>query len=72
MVREFYASYVATLRSQIDRRVAPPNRHYLSMSEYVAVRLIYPCPPSAGIYTARMLMPTGPLSPPSLTSGGKL
>ena len=23
MVREFYASYVATLRSQIDRRAAP-------------------------------------------------
>ena len=26
MVREFYASYVATLRSQIDRRAAPAKQ----------------------------------------------
>ena len=26
MVREFYASYVATLRSQIDRRTAPAKQ----------------------------------------------
>ena len=30
MVREFYASYVATLRSQIDRRVAPAKRSHWS------------------------------------------
>ena len=71
-VREFYASYVAILRSQIDRRAAPPNRLHWRMSEYVAFRLISPCLPSAGIYTARMLMTTGPLSLPSLTTGGKL
>ena len=26
MVREFYASYIATLRSQIDRRAAPAKQ----------------------------------------------
>ena len=35
MVREFYASYVATLRSQIDRRVAPAKQAPL---EQVRVR----------------------------------
>ena len=35
MVREFYASYVATLRSQIDRRAAPAKKAPL---EQVLVR----------------------------------
>ena len=35
MVREFYASYVATLRSQIDRRAAPAKQAPL---EQVRVR----------------------------------
>ena len=35
MVREFYASYVATLRSQIDRRAAPTKQAPL---EQVQVR----------------------------------
>ena len=35
MVREFYASYVATLRSQIDRRAAPAKQDPL---EQVRVR----------------------------------
>ena len=35
MVREFYASYVATLRSQIDRRAAPAKQAPL---EQVGVR----------------------------------
>ena len=35
MVREFYASYVATLRSQIDRRAAPAKQAPL---EQVQVR----------------------------------
>ena len=35
MVREFYASYVATLRSQIDRRAAPAKQAPL---EQVLVR----------------------------------
>ena len=35
LVREFYASYVATLRSQIDRRVAPAKKAPL---EIVRVR----------------------------------
>ena len=35
MVREFYASYVANLRSQIDRRAAPAKQAPL---EHVLVR----------------------------------
>ena len=35
MIREFYASYVATLRSQIDRRAAPAKQAPL---EQVRVR----------------------------------
>ena len=35
LVREFYASYVATLRSQIDRRAAPTKQAPL---EHVLVR----------------------------------
>ena len=35
VVREFYASYVATLRSQIDRRAAPAKQALL---EQVRVR----------------------------------
>ena len=50
----------------------PSNKPYLGMSEYVAFRSISLCLPSAGNYTVRMLMPTGPLSPPSLTTSGKL
>ena len=59
-VREFYASYVATLKSQIDRPTPPPNKPHLSRSKYKAFRLISPCLPCAGIYMARMLMPTRP------------
>ena len=69
LVREFYASYVATLRSQIGR--PPQNRPHLSMSEYVEFWSISPLL-SNGIYTARMFMLTGPLSSLSSTSGGKL
>ena len=38
LVREFYASYVTTLRSQIDRRAAPAKQALL---EHVRVRSIH-------------------------------
>ena len=38
MIREFYASYVATLRSQIDRRAAPAKQAPL---EQVRVRGVH-------------------------------
>ena len=52
--------------------ILPPNQTHWSMSEYVVFRLISPYVPSTGIYTARILMPTRPLSSPGLTIGGKL
>ena len=36
------------------------------------LRCISPCLSSTGIYTAWLMMPTGPLTPSSLTIGGKL
>ena len=45
-VREFYTSYVANLRSQIDRWAAPAIQAHWSRSEYVAFRSISPCLPS--------------------------
>ena len=41
LVREFYASYVDTLKSRLRGGLPPPNTH-LSMPEYVAFRLISP------------------------------
>ena len=68
MVREFYASYVATLQSQMIGRLPPPNRPHRSRSEYGACRLTFPCLPSPDFYTARVLMLLGPLSLPCLTT----
>ena len=50
----------------------PPNSPHRSMSEYVELRFISTCLPSIGIYTERMLILTGPFSPPSSTTIGKL
>ena len=41
-------------------------------SDYGAFRSIFPCLPSAGFYTTRVLMLIGPLSLPSLTTAGRL
>ena len=71
MVQEFYASYVATLRSQIDRRDAPLNRPHWSRSESKVCRLTFPCHPSACFCTARVLMLLGPPSLLSLTTAGR-
>ena len=51
IVREFYASYVATLRSQIDRRAAPAKQDLLEQVRVRVCRLTFPCQPSAGFYT---------------------
>ena len=72
LVREFYASYLATLRSQIDRRVALDKQAPLEHVRVHGIQYISRCLPSDGIYMARMLMPTRPLSSPSLNTGGKL
>ena len=39
MVREFYASYVATLRSQIDRRAAPAKQAPLEQVRVLGVQV---------------------------------
>ena len=71
VVREFYASYVATLRSHIDRRAAPAKQPPWSRSEYGAYKLTFHCLPSAVFYTMRVLMLLEPLSLQSLTTAGR-
>ena len=68
MVREFYASYVATLRSQIDRQDSPAKKPHRSRSEYRAYSFTFQCLPSAGFYMTRVLMLLGPISLQSLTT----
>ena len=41
MVREFYASYVATLRSQIDRRAAPAKQAPLGVQVDISLLVIH-------------------------------
>ena len=72
LVRELYASYVATLRSQIDRRAAPAKQAPLEHVRVRGIQVDISLPSIRGIYTARMLMPTRPLSPPSLITNGRL
>ena len=50
----------------------PSNRPHWSRFEYGAFRSIFPCLPSDGFCTVRMLMLIGPLSLPSLTTDGRL
>ena len=71
VVREFYASYVATLRSQIDRRAAPAKRPHWSRFESGACRLTFPCQLSIGSYTVRVQMLRGLPTLPSLTTAGR-
>ena len=72
LVLEFYASYVGTLRSQIDRPAAPAKQSPLEHVRVRGIQVDISLPAITGIYTGRMLMPTGPLSQPSLTTSGKL
>ena len=72
MVREFYASYVATLRSQIDMRASPAKQAPLEQVRVRGCSLTFPYLSSASFYTARVLMLLGPLSLPSLTTAGRL
>ena len=71
LVREFYASYVVTLRSQIDRRAAPAKQAQLEQVRVRACRLTFPCQLSAGSYTAGVQMLRGLPTLPSLTTAGR-
>ena len=72
MVREFYASYEVTLDRRSICGLTLLNRPHWSKSMSGAYRLIFPCHPFAGFYTARVLMLLGPLSLPSLTTASRL
>ena len=71
VVREFYASYVATLRSQIDRRAAPAKQAPLEQVRVWACRSTFPCQLSADSYTARVQMLRGLPTLPSLTTADR-
>ena len=72
MVREFYASYVVTRRSQIYRQAAPAKQAPLEQVRVRGVQVDISLPAFVGFYTARVLMLIGPLSLPSLTTDGRL
>ena len=60
MVRELYASYLATLRSKFDRRSNPAKQAPLEYVQSAASGLTFLCRPFAGFSMARTLMPPGP------------
>ena len=72
LVREFYPSDVATLRSQIDRQAAPAKQAPLEQVRVRGVPVDISLPGIRRFLYARMLMLIGPLLLPSLTTDGRL
>ncbi|TMW82926.1 hypothetical protein EJD97_003840 [Solanum chilense] len=75
MVREFYASYVATLYSQIDKRAAPAKQAPLEQVRVRGVQLTFPYLPSADFYMAKgadwVTEPNGAIKKANLTFTAK-
>ena len=70
MVRQFYASYVATLRSQIDRRAAPTKQSPLEQVRVWGVQADISLP--AQFLYGESADATRTPSLPSLTTAGRL
>ena len=70
VVRDFYASYVATLRSRIDRQAAPAKQAPLEQVRVRGVQVDISLP-AIRRYTARVQMLRGLPTLPSLTTAGR-
>ena len=71
MVREFYASYVATLRSQIDRRDAPAKQAPLEQVRVRGVQVDISLPAICRFLYGESADASGLPTLPSLTTAGR-